>query len=79
MTATYQLEPYELTDDFLKQLKDTFDGRKVTITVEEAQDETAYLLGNEANRKILLERLESVKKGVVKHTLTMDEIEAMAQ
>ena len=79
MIATYQLEPYELTDDFMKRFKETFHGRKIIITVEEAHDETAYLLGSEENRKVLFERLEAVKRGNVKHTLTMDEIEAMAQ
>jgi hypothetical protein len=34
MTATYQLKPYELTDEFLKSLKETYHDREITITIE---------------------------------------------
>ncbi|MDR0474736.1 MAG: hypothetical protein LBH43_13820 [Treponema sp.] len=76
----YQLKPDELTDDFFKALKERFGGKEVKITVEERPlDETDYLLQDEENRRILLERIAAVKEGKVKHTLTLEEIEAMAQ
>jgi len=78
MNATYQLKPYELTDDFLKMLKDAFQGKEITITIEETYDETAYLMSNEANRKHLLEGIEAAKQGKIAHVLTMEEIEALA-
>ena len=79
MTATYQLKPYELTDEFLKTLKETFQHREITLTIEAAQDETTYLLQDEKNRQILLNRIASVKAGQVRHTLTLEEAEVMAQ
>lgn len=79
MTATYQLKPHELTEDFLKVLKEAFHGKEITITVEESYDETAYLLRNEANRRHLLEGIEAAKQGKIAHVLTMEEVEALAQ
>jgi hypothetical protein len=79
MTTTYQLKSYELTEDFLKTLKDTFQGKDITITVQEPHDETAYLLRNEANRKHLLENIEAAKEGKIAHIMTLEEIEALAQ
>ena len=80
MQAVYQVKPHELTDTFLKSIKDLFGDKEVTITIkDEPMDETEYLLQDEENRKILLKRIAAVKEGKVKHTLTLEEIEAMAQ
>ena len=79
METVYQLKPHELTDDFFKTIKERFGDKEIKITIETPYDETAYLLQSEANREILMERLKAVRKGIVKHTLTMDEIEAMAK
>ena len=75
MIATYQLKPHELTEDFLKVLKETFHNRDVTITVEETLEETDFLLQSEANRKHLLAGVEAVKKGRFAHTMTFEEAE----
>ena len=79
MIATYQLKPHELTDDFLKTLKETFYDREVTITVEEIFDETEYLLQPEANRKHLLAGVEAAKQGRFSNTMTFEEAEALAR
>jgi len=79
MTATYQLKPHELTEDFLKVLNTTFYNRDVTITVEETLDETDFLLQTEANRKHLLAGVQAVKQGRLAHTMTFEEAEALAQ
>ena len=79
MTATYQLISYELTDDFLKMLKETYYNREVTITIEEAVDETDFLLKPEANRKHLLAGVEAVRQGRFVHTMTFEEAEALAE
>jgi phospholipid N-methyltransferase len=77
MTATYQLKPYELTDDFLKMLKEAFHDREIIITIE-AHDETAYLLHDEANRKFLLEAVEAVKQRKFARIMTLEELEALS-
>ena len=79
MIATYQLKPHELTDDFLKMIKETFHNREITITIEEALDETDFLLQSEANRKHLLAGVEAVKQGRFAHTMTFEEAEALAK
>jgi len=79
MIATYQLKPHELTDDFLKTLKETFYDREITITVEETFNETEYLLQPEANRKHLLAGVEAVKLGRLSNTMTLEEAEALAK
>jgi hypothetical protein len=38
MVATYQLKPFEMTDVFLRNLRDTFAGRAVSIRVEAADE-----------------------------------------
>ena len=81
MEAVYQLKPDELTDDFFKAVKEHFAGREIKITIEDQQpqDETEYLLRNEENRKHLLAGVKAVKEGRCSHSLTLEEIEAMAQ
>ena len=78
METIYKLKPYELNEDVLQMLKGCYN-KAITITIKESQDETAYLLSNEVNRKILLERIEAVKRGKVAHTLSLEEVEAMAK
>jgi len=72
------LKPNELNEEFLQRIKDIYGDQEIQITIE-PHDETAFLMQNKEFHKELLERIEEVKKGVVKHTLTMDEIEAMAK
>jgi hypothetical protein len=79
MTTTYKLKSYELTEDFFKTFKDTFQGKDITITVKEPYDETAYLLDNEANRKHLFKGIEAVKQGKFTHITTLEELEALAK
>jgi antitoxin YefM len=63
MVTTYTLNTDELTSSFVSLLKDTYPGREVEILVREAEDETAYLLGSEANRERLLQAVEDIKAG----------------
>ena len=80
METVYQLKPNELTDDFLYTIKKRFGHKEINITIEEKPlDETQYLLQDEENRKRLLAGVKAVKEGKVKHTLTIEEIETMAQ
>ncbi|MBW8050336.1 MAG: hypothetical protein FVQ77_08365 [Cytophagales bacterium] len=52
-----------LDDNFLKGIRAIFKNKPISIIVEEEMDETEYLLRSPANRKMLLESLENVKKG----------------
>jgi antitoxin YefM len=75
MQATYRLRANEITDDFLKGLKSTYQNKEIEITIQEVEDETAYLLKSEANRNHLLGALEEVKSGKPGHTMTFEELE----
>ncbi|GHU95312.1 hypothetical protein FACS189479_08790 [Spirochaetia bacterium] len=77
MDVTYRLKPGEVNDDFLNILRNTFWEKEIAVTVEAIEDETAYLLSNEANRKHLLDAVEDIKNGRNGHTMTVEEMEAM--
>lgn len=67
MYTVYKLNADELNEDFLKSIKSLFHNKIIEIAVCEAdtseQDETAYLLGNPANRQRLLQAIENVRQG----------------
>ena len=80
METVYLLKPDELTDEFFNAVKERFNGKEVQITInDEPIDETEYLLQDEENRRFLLAGIKAVKEGRCRHTLTLEEIEAMAQ
>ena len=80
METVYQLKPHELTEDFLKTIIERFGDKEIKITIEEEPfDETAHLLRHEVNRKLLLAGVKAVKEGRFSHTLTLEQIEAMAK
>lgn len=61
----------------MKQLKNGYPDKEIEIRVQEVEDETAYLLKNEANRQHLLEAIEEIRQGKSCHTMTMEELESM--
>ena len=68
MNTTFHLNSSELDEKFIKAVKTMFKGKKISIVVEDYQDETEYLLESNANREILEKRLKNVeaKKEMVK-------------
>lgn len=66
MYTVYQLNSDELSVEFLESVKALFPHKTIEIAVTELeiveQDETAYLLGDPANRTRLLEALENVAR-----------------
>ena len=62
MYTTYRLHTDELDMQFLEALKALFEGKTIEIVVQEV-DETAYLLGSEANKRRLLQAVEHVANG----------------
>jgi tRNA G18 (ribose-2'-O)-methylase SpoU len=61
MQTTYRLRADELSADIIKALKNTYHSREIVITVDEAQDETEYLLSSPANREHLLAAIDDVR------------------
>ena len=76
MYATYRLRADEITENFLKGIKDTYQDKEIEIIVQEVEDETAYLLKSEANRRHLLKGLEEIQSGAPLHTMTIEQLEA---
>ena len=69
MEAIYKLRANEIDDDFIQMLlaiKEKLKDKFIRITVEEVSDETSYLLNNTANRKHLLQNINSDKQIVFK-------------
>ena len=63
MYSTYRLKANELNKSFIKSLKDIFKNREIEIIVQDVEeDETEYLLKNEANKQHLLKAIENVNK-----------------
>ena len=75
MQATYRLFADEITDMFLAKLKDTYRNKEIEITVQEVEDETAYLLKSEENRQHLLRGIEELQSGAPLRTMTLEQLE----
>ena len=59
MYSSYTLNTDELTPQFISALQQNYPNKKVEIVVQEAQDETEYLLRDTQ----LLEAVEDIKNG----------------
>jgi hypothetical protein len=60
MYSTYKLNADELSSDFIKALKNTYQHRQIEIIVQDVEDETEYLLSSPKNKKRLLSAVENV-------------------
>lgn len=61
----------------MKQLKNGYPDKEIEIRVQEVEDETAYLLKNEANRQHLEEAIAADKAGKYYRSMSMEELESM--
>jgi len=59
MYSTYTINTDELTSQFISVLQHAYPGKKVEIVVQEAQDETEYLLKDAQ----LLKAVEDINNG----------------
>ncbi|MCL1929518.1 MAG: hypothetical protein FWG07_12110 [Treponema sp.] len=59
MYSTYTLNTDELTPQFISALQQAYPNKKVEIVVQEAQDETEYLLEDPQ----LLQAVDDIKNG----------------
>jgi hypothetical protein len=64
MKHTISLDFDEFNSSFIDRLKALFvnSSSRLTIVVEDEEDETEYLLKSEANKTILLKSLENARK-----------------
>lgn len=63
MYTSFHINASELNENFIKVLKALFKNKPISITVEEEQDETEYLLASPANRKKLEASLKNAATG----------------
>jgi hypothetical protein len=64
MYTTYHFNSaVEINADLLKSIKAAFKSKPVVITVEEDQDETAFLMANPTNKSMLLKSMAQDKNG----------------
>jgi antitoxin YefM len=66
MQSVYRLNANDLDDHFVESLKALWQDREIEITISEITasevDETAYLMGNPANRERLLKAVADVEQ-----------------
>ncbi len=74
MTATITITPEEFNEKLIHQIKSLFDGRKISITIQDVTDETEYLLSSPANAARLLAAKKNVESGKNLLYITEDEL-----
>jgi tRNA A37 methylthiotransferase MiaB len=64
MYTTYHLSsPQEINNDIIEAIKAAFKGKQITLTIEEDNDETAFLMANDKNREILMKSIAQDRAG----------------
>ena len=63
MQAIYELDLNELNEELIETLKKQFKKAKLKLIIKE--DETEYLLKNEANKKFLLNSIKEIEEGKI--------------
>ena len=74
MIATYRLKADEITENLLKNIQDNYRNKEIEITIQEVEDETAYLLKSEANREHLLRGIDEVRSGAHLQTMSVKDL-----
>ena len=74
MVATYRLRAGEITENFLNSIRDNYRDKEIEITIQEVEDETAYLLKPETNRQHLLRGIEEIRNGTPLKTMTLEQL-----
>ncbi len=63
MYTEIHIRANELDESFLKSIRTLFKKKKISIIVEEEQDEAEYLLRSETNRKMLNTSIRQAERG----------------
>ena len=78
MVATYRLRADEISENFLKNIRDNYQNKEIEITVQEVEDETEYLLKSEANRQHLLRGIEEIQNNTPLQTMTLEQLNRLS-
>ena len=70
MVSSFILNTDELNVSFLETIKNLFAGKEIEITVQDAQNDTDYLLKNQANKNHLLQSIASLENNKAFHILS---------
>ena len=70
MVSSFTLNTDELNISFLETIKNLFAGKEIEITVQDAQNDTEYLLKNQANKNHLLQSIASLENNKAFHILS---------
>lgn len=73
MVTIFRLHVNELSPEILDSIRAAYRNKTVEISVTDAEDETAFLLANEANRKHLFNSIKEIEEGKVVE-LTVEEL-----
>lgn len=74
MYSTYRLQADELSPEFIKALKKTYQHRQIEIIVQEVQDETEYLMSSDANRDHLMRAIKNIENHTNLVTMKVEDL-----
>jgi predicted enzyme related to lactoylglutathione lyase len=74
MYSSYTLKADELTDGFLRGIKETYGKREIEIVVYDVEDETEYLMKSKANREHLDRAISNIESGKNLVTVSMEDL-----
>jgi antitoxin YefM len=74
MYSSYTLKADELTDGFLRGLKETYGKSEIEIVVYKVEDETEYLMKSKANQEHLDRAISNIEAGKNLVTITMEDL-----
>jgi len=77
MTATYRLKTDEITENFIKNIRENYQNKEIEITIHEVEDETEYLLKSEANQQHLLRGIDEIRSGAHLQTMTVEQLNGL--
>lgn len=64
MHTIYHLKSaQDITTDLLDAIKAAFKSKPIKLTIEEDNDETAFLMSNKSNKEFLLKSIDQDKNG----------------
>lgn len=63
MYTEFHIKANELDEAFIQVVRSMFKSKRISIVIEEEQDETTYLLKSKANKKMLLDSIKQDQKG----------------
>ncbi len=74
MYSSYTVRADELTEGFLRGIKETYGKREIEIVVYDVEDETEYLMKSKENQEHLDRAIRNIESGKNLVTMSMEDL-----